>query len=59
MVGKQVIGDGESECPQIVDGKYRRGAGIALAKCVYLPNTRYEFGDMLDDLLFGKPSVLE
>jgi len=49
----------KAQCPQILDGKNRRGAGVALAKDMDLPNAGNELAKVLDNLVDAQPLVRE
>ena len=54
MFGKEVIADGETHCPEILDRKDRRGSGVAFTEGVDLPDTGNKLGKVPDH-----PGVIE
>ena len=52
----EVKTDAQTE-QEILDGENRRGSGVTLSESVDLPDTRYEFGNMLNLLIIRQTFI--
>ena len=59
MFCKEIVADGETHCPEILDRKDRRGSGVALPEGVNLPDAGNELGKAPDHLCVIEVPVTE
>lgn len=51
VLGKNIICHIKSKRPQVLDEEHRRRSGVALSEHMNLPQSGYEYGKMVDDVI--------